>query len=77
MILLCTTNPGLGGQAFIHTLLPKVKRAREMVEKHGLKIDIEVDGGINQATAPLAVKAGANILVAGTAVYPKKCKTSH
>lgn len=69
MVLLMTVNPGFGGQAFIKAVLPKINQLRTMIEKRDLKIDIEVDGGINRETAPLAIKAGANILVAGSAVY--------
>jgi len=69
MVLLMTVNPGFGGQAFIKAVLPKINRLRTMIEQRGLTIDIQVDGGINKETAPLAIKAGANILVAGSAVY--------
>ena len=69
MILVMTVNPGYGGQDFIATMLPKIRKAKSMIEERGLIIDIEVDGGINIKTAPLVVKAGANILVAGTAIF--------
>jgi ribulose-phosphate 3-epimerase len=69
MILVMTVNPGYGGQDFIATMLPKIRKAKSMIEEQGLIIDIEVDGGINIKTAPLAVNAGANILVAGTAIF--------
>ena len=69
MILVMTVNPGYGGQDFIATMLPKIRKAKSMIEERGLIIDIEVDGGINIKTAPFVVKAGANILVAGTAIF--------
>lgn len=69
MILVMTVNPGYGGQDFIATMLPKIRKAKSMIKERGLVIDIEVDGGINIKTAPLVVNAGANILVAGTAIF--------
>jgi ribulose-phosphate 3-epimerase len=67
LILVMTVNPGFGGQAFIKAMLPKISEAREMTR--GRDIDIEVDGGITDETAPLVVKAGANALVAGSAIF--------
>jgi len=72
MVLVMTVNPGFGGQEFIPSMLPKVTEVRRIIEAHGLDMDVEVDGGINPETAPLAVKAGANVLVAGTAVFGKR-----
>ena len=69
MIVIMTVNPGFGGQKFIESMLPKIKSTRELIEKRGLDIDLEVDGGINPKNAKLAVDAGANILVAGNAVF--------
>ena len=69
MVLLMTVNPGFGGQRFIRSVLPKIKELKQMIYNAGLPIDIEVDGGIDEATAADVVKAGANILVAGTAVF--------
>ena len=69
MVLIMTVNPGFGGQEFIPETLPKIARLRQMITERGLNCDIEVDGGIHEATAPLVVKAGANLLVAGSAVY--------
>lgn len=69
MMVIMTVNPGFGGQKFIESMLPKIKSARELIEKRGMDIDLEVDGGINQKNAKLAVDAGANILVAGNAVF--------
>lgn len=68
-ILFMTVNPGFPGQSFIPNVLPKIRECRRIIEERGLKLDIEVDGGITEKTAPLAVEAGANVLVAGTAVY--------
>ena len=68
-VLLMTVNPGFGGQEFIPAVLPKVREARRMVEARGLNVDIAVDGGINEKTAPLVVEAGANVLVIGFAIY--------
>ena len=67
LVLVMTVNPGFGGQAFIKAMLPKISEVRDMVR--GRNIDIEVDGGITTETAPLVVKAGANALVAGSAIF--------
>ncbi|ART76303.1 ribulose-phosphate 3-epimerase [Sutcliffiella horikoshii] len=72
MVLLMTVNPGFGGQAFIHDVLPKIKQVASLAEERGLSIDIEVDGGVNPETAKLCVDAGANVLVAGSAIYNKE-----
>ena len=69
MALLMTVNPGFGGQQFIATVLPKIRRLRRMLDQAGLNTNIQVDGGINAETAKLAVDAGANVLVAGSYVY--------
>ena len=69
MVLLMTVNPGFGGQKFIRSVLPKIKELKQMIDNAGLPVDIEVDGGIDETTAADVVKAGANILVAGTAVF--------
>ena len=68
-VLIMTVNPGFGGQEFIPETLPKITRLRQVITQRNLHCDIEVDGGIHEATAPLVVKAGANLLVAGSAVY--------
>ncbi|MGD6775418.1 MULTISPECIES: ribulose-phosphate 3-epimerase [Bacillaceae] len=72
LVLLMTVNPGFGGQAFIHDVLPKIKQVASLAEERGLSIDIEVDGGVNPETAKLCVDAGANVLVAGSAIYNKE-----
>ena len=68
-VLVMTVNPGFGHQHFIRTTLPKIARVREMFERIKPGADVEVDGGIDAVTAPLVVAAGANVLVAGTAVF--------
>jgi ribulose-phosphate 3-epimerase len=72
MVLIMTVNPGFGGQDFIPETLPKIARLRQMITERHLNCDIEVDGGIHEGTVPLVVKAGANLLVAGSAVYNGK-----
>jgi len=69
MVLLMTVNPGFGGQSFIPEMLPKIRELREMVRQIGRAIDIEVDGGIDIHTTPQVVVSGANVLVAGTAIF--------
>ena len=69
LVLIMTINPGFGGQDFIPATLPKISQLRKMIDQQQLYCDIEVDGGIHEATAPLAVQAGANLLVAGSEVY--------
>jgi len=68
-VLIMTVNPGFGSQHFIRTTLPKIRRVREMIERIKPGCDLEVDGGIDAATAPLVVEAGANVLVAGSAIF--------
>jgi ribulose-phosphate 3-epimerase len=69
LILVMTVNPGFGGQKFIHNTLGKIRRLRQMIDHAKLDIDLEVDGGIDAETAPLAVEAGARVLVAGSAIF--------
>ena len=71
MILVMTVNPGFGGQKFIPSTVQTIQCLRDMIRKSGRNISIEVDGGINENTAKLAVDAGASILVAGSAVFGK------
>lgn len=68
LVLIMTVNPGFGGQSFI-PLIDKIKGAKAMIEKEGRAIDLEIDGGVNPDTAKLCIEAGANVLVAGTAVF--------
>lgn len=69
MVLIMTVEPGFGGQSFMPDMLEKVSALRAEINKRGLDIDIQVDGGINATTAKLATEAGANVLVAGSAVF--------
>jgi ribulose-phosphate 3-epimerase len=69
LILVMTVNPGFGGQRFIESQLPKISTLRQMIDATGREIDLEVDGGINPHTAKQAIAAGANVLVAGNAVF--------
>ena len=67
--LVMTVNPGFGGQAFIPSMLDKIARVRALIDERGLSTDLQVDGGISASTAASVVAAGANVLVAGSAVY--------
>jgi ribulose-phosphate 3-epimerase len=72
LVLVMTVNPGFGGQEFIHSTLSKIGRIRELIDRQGLACELEVDGGIDARTAPLAVAAGARVLVAGSAIFGAK-----
>lgn len=72
IILVMTVNPGFGGQKFLSSQLPKIRRIRDMITQSGRDIRLAVDGGIDATTAPLAIDAGADVLIAGSAVYGKK-----
>lgn len=72
LILVMTVNPGFGGQAFIPSQLDKIRQLRSMINKTGRAIELEVDGGINPQTARQVIEAGANVLVAGSAVFGGK-----
>ncbi|MBM7701820.1 ribulose-phosphate 3-epimerase [Metabacillus iocasae] len=69
LVLLMTVNPGFGGQTFIPSVLPKIEQISQLIEIRGLSIEVEVDGGVNEATAKQCIDAGANVLVAGSAIY--------
>jgi ribulose-phosphate 3-epimerase len=69
LLLIMSVNPGWGGQAFMAEVLDKVRAARALIDERGLPVEIEIDGGINVETAPAAAAAGADILVAGSAVF--------
>lgn len=71
VILVMTVNPGFGGQKFLPSQLPKIAALREMITRSGRDIRLAVDGGIDATTAPLAIQAGADVLIAGSAVYGK------
>src|SRR5438309_3375349 len=72
LVLVMTVNPGFGGQEFIPETLTKIRQITKMIQEQNLSCEVEVDGGINTQTAPQVVAAGANILVAGSAVYDAK-----
>ena len=69
MVLIMTVNPGFGGQSFIESMIPKIKELKSLIDKKGLKVDIQVDGGIKPDNVDKVVKAGANIIVSGSAIF--------
>jgi ribulose-phosphate 3-epimerase len=69
LLLVMTVNPGFGGQRFITSMLPKIQQARQLLQRCNAHCELEVDGGIDSQTAPLAVQAGADVVVAGTAIF--------
>ena len=71
MVLVMTVEPGFGGQSFMYDQLPKIREFREEIDRRGLECELEVDGGVDPATAKLVKAAGANVLVAGSAVFGK------
>lgn len=71
LLLLMTVFPGFGGQSFMPEVLDKVRAARHVIDARALAVDLEVDGGIDERTAPLASAAGANVLVAGSAIFSR------
>ncbi len=71
-VLVMTVNPGFGGQSFIESMLPKIRRLRALLDERNPSCEVEVDGGIDERTAPLAAEAGATALVAGTSVFAAK-----
>ena len=71
-VLVMTVNPGFGGQRFIASMLPKVRRLRDWIDERGLSVSLEVDGGIAPGTIGVAARAGADVFVAGTAVFGAK-----
>ena len=75
-VLVMTVNPGFGHQHFIHTTLPKIRRVRQMIYEIKRGCDLEVDGGIDVTTAPLVIDAGANVLVAGSAIFGEAKESS-
>jgi len=75
MVLLMTVNPGFGGQKFISSMIPKIKKLRKLIDEKHLPVELEVDGGINLDNISKVVKAGADVIVAGSAVFKSKdCK---
>lgn len=71
MLLIMTVEPGFGGQAFLDLTLPKIRRARAAIEGSGVNVALQVDGGVTEETITRAAEAGANVFVAGSAVYGK------
>jgi ribulose-phosphate 3-epimerase len=69
MVLIMTVEPGFGGQKFLDLCLPKIRRARELMDKHGLETWLQIDGGVSMDTIERCVEAGADVFVAGSAVY--------
>ncbi len=72
LVLFMTVNPGFGGQAFIPSVLPKIKQVAKWRAEQGYSFEIEVDGGVNRETAKLCVEAGCDVLVAGSAIFNEK-----
>ncbi|MBR3474873.1 MAG: ribulose-phosphate 3-epimerase [Oscillospiraceae bacterium] len=71
LVLVMTVEPGFGGQSFMADMLPKIRTLRRWIKERGLPCELEVDGGVDADTAPLCIAAGANVLVAGSAVFGK------
>ncbi|WP_424214739.1 ribulose-phosphate 3-epimerase [Streptomyces sp. BI20] len=69
MVLIMTVEPGFGGQAFLDIMLPKIRRTRALIAKHGLDVWLQVDGGVSDSTIERCAEAGADVFVAGSAVY--------
>ncbi len=69
MLLVMTVEPGFGGQSFLDICLPKIRRARQLIDKHGLEMWLQVDGGISEDTIERCADAGADVFVAGSAVF--------
>jgi ribulose-phosphate 3-epimerase len=69
MLLVMTVEPGFGGQAFLDMCLPKIRRTRELIDKHGLEMWLQVDGGVSSETIERCAEAGADVFVAGSAVF--------
>lgn len=69
MVLIMTVNPGFGGQSFIESMIPKIEELKELIDSNNLNVDIQVDGGIKPENVYKVVKAGANVIVAGSAIF--------
>ncbi len=72
LLLVMSVHPGFGGQSFMAEVLPKIERARRLADEGGLGFELEVDGGIDTSTAPVVVRAGARLLVAGSAIFGRE-----
>jgi len=77
LLLVMTVNPGFGGQRYLASMEPKIARARALLDGSGRQVDLEVDGGISPVTVAAAVRAGANVLVAGSALYRDEAGLAH
>ncbi|MFK8793534.1 ribulose-phosphate 3-epimerase [Planococcus plakortidis] len=75
LVLFMTVNPGFGGQKFIHSVVPKVAALSQLIKEKGLSVDIQIDGGINEETIVPCAQAGANVFVAGSAIFGKQDRT--
>ncbi|KWX00734.1 ribulose-phosphate 3-epimerase [Carbonactinospora thermoautotrophica] len=69
MLLVMTVEPGFGGQSFLDVTVPKIRRARDLIRRHGLQLWLQVDGGVSEETIERCAEAGADVFVAGSAVY--------
>jgi ribulose-phosphate 3-epimerase len=69
MVLLMTVEPGFGGQSFLDIMLPKIRRTRQLIDRHGLRLWLQIDGGVSAETIERCADAGADVFVAGSAVY--------
>ena len=74
LLLVMTVHPGFSGQAFRAEVVPKIREARAYIDKEGLDVEVEVDGGIKVDTAPIVAKAGADILVSGSGIFPDRVR---
>ena len=72
MVLLMTVEPGFGGQKFLDLVLPKIRRTRELMNRHGLETWLQVDGGVSLETIERCAEAGADVFVAGSAVFTRR-----
>jgi ribulose-phosphate 3-epimerase len=72
LVLVMTVNPGFGGQQFIHNMLPKITKVRQMIDAVKPACELEIDGGVDDKTLPLAYKAGARVFVAGSHIYGRR-----
>jgi len=72
LVLVMTVNPGWGGQRFIESTVPKIAQVRQMIDDRGLPCELEIDGGVDAATAPRGVEVGADVLVAGSSIFNAK-----
>ena len=72
MLLVMTVEPGFGGQQFLDMCLPKIRRTRELVDKHGVDVWLQVDGGVSLETIERCAEAGADVFVAGSAVFKRR-----